>query len=361
MKTPDYRALPRRFRRKRLLIVGCGDIGCRIAAQLQDRWQVFGIVRSRAGRGAVRAAGAVPLPAAAGRRRLEALADGIVHSAPPPADARLPDGGLPFDPVTRDWVTRLLGAHGQRSSRRRLVSARRGLGSSRCALGSSRCALGLWPAGPSATLAAKRLVYLSTTGVYGDRQGALVDETDAVDPHTDRARRRVDAERQLRIAGRGARRPARIGRQAPPTRLAAVVLRVPGIYAFDRLPLERLRQGLPALTRDDDVHTNHVHADDLARLAVVALLRGRSQRVINVVDDSDLLMGDYLDQVAAWARLPPPPRVDRPTLLAQVSAIRASFMSESRRIGNARMKRELRARLAWSSVADFLAAHEAPG
>ena len=136
---------------------------------------------------------------------------------------------------------------------------------------------------------------------------------------------------------------------------------MPGIYAIDRLPIQRLRDRLPALLPSDDVHTNHIHADDLARLTRAALFRGRAQRALNIVDDSILPMGDYLDLVARWAGLQPPPRVDRATLLASVSPMRASFMSESRQLSNLRMKRELRLPLRYPTVADFLTAHRPPG
>jgi nucleoside-diphosphate-sugar epimerase len=301
-----YRALPRLFRRRRLLILGCGDVGQRLAALVRSNWRVFGIGRSEATLAKIRASGAVPLKADSAHRRLQDLADWVVHSAPPPLDADMPDGGA-IDRLTRSWTTRLLGP-----TRRR------------------------------------RVVYLSTTGVYGDRQGLPTDETCTVRPLTARARRRVDAERRLRDAGRS------------PGGLQVTTLRVPGIYAADRLPIKRLQERLPALLPQDDVQTNHIHADDLARLTRRALIRGLGQRTINVVDDSALAMGDYLDLVARWAALPPPPRVDRKTLLSMVSPMRATFMSESRRLSNQRMKRELRLALRFPTVADFLAGHPPP-
>jgi nucleoside-diphosphate-sugar epimerase len=315
---PHYRALPRLFRRRRLLILGCGDIGQRIAALAAGPWRVFGVARSAVTLGRIRAAGAVPLSADAPRRRLQALADWVVHSAPPPQDARSPAGG-DVDTLTRRWSARLV-----QSPRRRASGPRAG------------------------DRPRKRLVYLSTTGVYGDRQGRLTNEVCAVNPITDRARRRVDAERTLRDAGRRG------------AALRVAILRVPGIYAIDRLPTRRLQDGLPVLRPQDDVQTNHIEASDLARLARMALLRFRSQRVLNVVDDSALAMGDYFDQVACWAGLPLPPRLDRDTLLSSVSPMRATFMSESRRLSNRRMKQELRVALRYPKVADFLAAHEPP-
>ena len=154
--------------------------------------------------------------------------------------------------------------------------------------------------------------------------------------------RRVDAERRFRAAG--ARGLARVA-----------ILRVPGIYAHDRLPLERLRKGLPALRAEDDVFTTPVHADDLARIARAALMRGRPGRVVHAVDDSDLRMGDYFDRVADAFALPRPPRVARAELAALVTPAMLSFMSESRRLANRRLKRELRVRLRFADVDATLA------
>jgi nucleoside-diphosphate-sugar epimerase len=183
----------------------------------------------------------------------------------------------------------------------------------------------------------QRAVYVSTTGVYGDRGGAWIDERAPVAPLNDRAVRRVDAENVMRALG-------------------ARVLRVPGIYAHDRLPLDRLRAGTPALADADDVHTNHIHADDLARIALAALWRGAPGRVYNAVDDSQLKMGAYFDLVADAFGIARPPRLPRAQLKVAVSPMMYSFMAESRRLGNARMKKELRVRLRWPTVAAALAA-----
>lgn len=182
----------------------------------------------------------------------------------------------------------------------------------------------------------KRAVYISTSGVYGDHGGAWVDETTPITPANDRALRRVAAEQLMRAAG-------------------AAVLRVPGIYAHDRLPLERLRNGAPALAADDDVFTNHIHADDLARIALAALYRSRHGRVYNAVDDSHLKMGEYFDQVADAFGLPRPPRLPRVQLKAAVSPMMYSFMAESRRLRGERMRRELKVKLRWPTVASTLA------
>jgi len=185
------------------------------------------------------------------------------------------------------------------------------------------------------------LVYGSTTGVYGDAQGAQFDETRSVAPTTDRARRRVDAEARVRQWGR---------QQA--TR--ASILRVPGIYALDREggdPRERVRRGSPVLMPQDDVYTNHIHADDLARACVAALWRGRPGRVVHACDDTDLRMGDYFDWVADHFGLPRPPRLSREQAAGALSPMQMSFMSESRRLRNQRLKAELRVVLHYPTIA----------
>lgn len=283
----------RRFGRPRLLIVGCGEIGLQIVARVRDRFRVIGLISQAARAGEVRAAGAVPLVAnldtRGALRRVRRLAKWLIHLAPPaPA-----------------------GTGDPRSLRLR------------CACGGT----------------VGRVVYVSTTGVYGDRAGALLDETARPLPSTDRARRRVAAERILR------RRP-----------MFARVLRVPGIYAADRLPLERLRAGTPALAPEDDVFSSHIHADDLVRLCLAALWRGRPARVYHAVDDTRLKMGEYFDLVADRFALPRPPRLPRARLQAAVSATQYSFMAESRRLSNTRIKRELRVRLRYPTVAGALRA-----
>ena len=184
----------------------------------------------------------------------------------------------------------------------------------------------------------ERLVYISTSGVYGDCRGAWVDEDRPVAPQTLRGARRADAERALLAWGkqRG---------------VVVAVLRVPGIYAAERLPLAQLKRGAPVLRAEDDVYTNHIHADDLAAICLAALERGAAGRVYNANDDGEIKMGDYFDLVADRAGLPRPPRIA--SAAAEAGAISEglmSFMRESRRLVNTRMKAELGVRLRFPSV-----------
>lgn len=188
-----------------------------------------------------------------------------------------------------------------------------------------------------------RVVYVSTSGVYGDCGGARVDELRPIAPRTPRAQRRADAERQL--ATWCAARQAKL-----------VILRAPGIYAANRLPLERLRAGRPVLRAEDDVYTNHVHADDLAAIARRALADDAPPGVYNACDDTCMKMGDWLDLVADTAGLPRPPRVAR-AALAEAN----DFMNESRRLDNARVKQVLGMKLRYPTVHEGLAHAHAVG
>jgi nucleoside-diphosphate-sugar epimerase len=283
-------------RRPVLLVVGCGDVGLRVLRLVRDRWRVLALTSSPARCDALRDAGAVPLVGdlddAATLRRLAGLADAVLHLAPPPSQGRI------------DTRTRAL---------LRALALRR------------------VPA---------HLVYGSTTGVYGDCGGARIDETRRLAPATDRAHRRVDAEQHLRAWGRA-------------TGTAVTLLRIPGIYALDReggRPQARVERGTALLAADDDVYTNHIHADDLARACVAALHRGRPQRAVNVCDDGDLKTGDHYDRVADLCGLPRLPRLTRAEARAHFSPMQWSFMNESRRIGNARLTRELRLALRYPTV-----------
>ncbi|RUP35142.1 MAG: SDR family oxidoreductase [Curvibacter sp.] len=296
-------ALPARFRRQRLLIVGCGDVGQRVARQLVGRVRVLALTSSPQRVAALRAQGITPLLGDLDQpdtlRRLAGLAQRVLHLAPPPAQAT---GSWWLDPRSQALA---------RSLRRRSL--------------------------PDA------LVYGSTSGVYGDCAGAEVAETRPLKPNTPRAQRRVDAEHVMRHLGRS---------------LRVSILRIPGIYAPDReggTPRERLLRGTPVLRREDDVYTSHIHADDLATACQLALWRGRPQRLYNVCDNTRLLMGDYFDLAADLYGLQRPPRVARDVAREQLPVSLLSFMSESRRLLNTRLKTELRLTLQYPTVREGLA------
>jgi nucleoside-diphosphate-sugar epimerase len=284
---------------QRVLLVGCGDVALRVADLLRHRVRLVGLVRSGDDVRRLRLHGVVPVEGDLDDRhalaRLDLGAFGVVHCAPPPAEGK-------DDPRTRNLLAALSGA--------RIIP--------------------------------RRFVYLSTSGVYGDCAGARVVETRPTRAHTPRARRRLAAERRLR-------------RWAAEQGVALSILRVPGIYAANRLPLERLKHGTPALVPDEDVFTNHVHADDLARAIVAALYRAKPNRAYNVCDDSEMKMGAWFDAVADAYRLPRPPRVSWDDAERVIAPMLLSFMSESRRLANARMKRELRVRLRYPTPQDLLA------
>jgi nucleoside-diphosphate-sugar epimerase len=189
----------------------------------------------------------------------------------------------------------------------------------------------------------QRFVYISTSGVYGDCAGARIDETHPRNAQTPRARRRVAAEDRLR-------------HWAAANGVSLAILRAPGIYSAARLPLERIRQQTPVLADEHDVYTNHIHADDLARACVAALFRGRPNRAYNVTDDAQMKMGDWFDVVADAHNLPRPPRVGWDEAETRIAPMLLSFMSESRRLDNTRMRRELRLRLAYPTPAAMFAA-----
>ncbi|MEC5213648.1 nucleoside-diphosphate-sugar epimerase [Polaromonas sp. CG_9.5] len=296
-------ALPARFRRQRVLIIGCGDVGQRVARELSPHIKLMALTSSPEKMPAMRSAGITPLlgnlDQPATLRRLAGLATRVLHLAPPPSH----NPNWRHDPRTQALMRAL-----------RLRSL------------------------------PQSLVYGSTSGVYGDCAGARVDETWRVNPHTPRAQRRVDAEGHVRHFGRATGTPTH-------------VLRIPGIYATDRengTPRERLLKGTPVLCREDDVFTSHIHADDLARACIAALWRGKPQRLSNVCDDTQLLMGDYFDLAADLYELPRPPRVARDSADEKLPPMQLSFMSESRRLSNQRMKKDLKLVLRYPTVREGL-------
>lgn len=281
---------------KTLLIVGLGDVARRALPLLQPQFDIVALVRPESVNEARRHQGiriesgdldrSDTLTAFAGR------ATHILHTAPPPVRGT-------DDPRTAT----LLAALADR------------------------------PPLP------ERIVYISTSGVYGNCAGALVDEGRSVNPQSDRARRRVDAEQ--RLLAFGSTHGVRI-----------VILRAPGIYAADRLPLKRLHNRTPVLRDEDDVYTNHIHADDLAAMCATALVHPRAEGIYNAADDSEIRMSAWFDLLADRSGLPRPPRIPLAEASGIIPAPLLSFMNESRRLRNDKIKRDLGFALRYPTVHD---------
>lgn len=281
---------------KRIIIVGCGDIARRSIPKLITHYRVFVLLRNTAHCKIFRDLGAIPIVGDLDNRRslsrLAGIADAVFHFAPPPSV------GV-GDRRTRNLLAVL--------SKGRLPT---------------------------------RLIYISTSGVYGDCAGSWVSETHPAQPASERGKRRLNAEQQIREwARRGA--------------VQASILRVPGIYAVERLPLSRLTS--PCIVAAEDSHTNHIHADDLAGITIAALRRGKSCRVYHASDNSQLKMGAYFDAVADAYHLPRAPRLCRAQAQQVLSPMMMSFMNESRRLTNVRIKQELNVHFRYPTVSDFLA------
>lgn len=279
-------------------IVGCGDIGRRVAALCQARGAaVHALTRNPATAQQLTARGIIadvgdldqtaalpPLPTGGGV---------LFYFAPPPAQGD-------SDPRLRGFLRHI--------------------------------APGALPA---------KLVYISTSGVYGDCRGDWITEQTPTRPGTDRARRRLDAETALHAweASTGA---------------PVVILRVGGIYGPGRLPVERIRQGTPILNAAESGYTNRIHADDLASICVAAAFRGHG--IYNVSDGHPSTMTAYFNGVADLHGLPRPPQIGLAEAKARLSAEMMSYLEESRRMDNRKMLRELGVRLRYPTLEQGLRA-----
>jgi nucleoside-diphosphate-sugar epimerase len=281
------------------LIAGCGYVGRRLAGRLRQDGRVVALVRSSEAASALRADGletivadldADPAPAALAQASQGAA---IAYLAPPP------DSG-----TTDPRLARFLAA-----------------------LGDSRPAV---------------ILYMSTTGVYGDTGGSAVDESSPVAPSNDRSRRRVAAETDVRewCAARGVR---------------WVVLRVPGIYGPDRLPLERLARREPALRPEDSGPANRIHVDDLVTSCIAAIERPVAG-VFNVGDGDHSSTTVYLQATAGLAGLPPPELVSLADAPGRISPGMLAYLVESRRVETQRMREELGVTPRYGTVAAGVAA-----
>lgn len=290
-----------RFRRQRIMVIGCGDVGMHWLQLLHaaPHRNIMVLSRSPSQAAMLRQYGVRVLYGDLDKpntlNRLAGLAHRILHLAPPAAFSSI---------TTYDYRTRAL-IHALRTR-----------------------------------VAPQRIVYISTSGVYGDHAGAWVGETALLKPRTARAHRRLDAEKNLRYWGK-----ANAGNRAIPS---VCIVRAPGIYASKRWVAaiqQRLQSHRAVLQANQDVYTNHIHIDDLARACWLALWRGATQRVYNISDDAQLKMADFYDMAAQIYQLPKPPRITRAQANQQLSAATLSFMQASRRLKNQRIQRELGLRL----------------
>lgn len=280
-----------------VLIIGCGDIGQRVARLWQQRGiPVIGLARQT---NDLTKAGIEPRPAdlddPASLKGLPVKDALVYYFVPPPSRGQT-------DPRMGHFLT---------------------------ALDSDRL--------PS------RIVAISTSGVYGDRQGARVDETTPPQPQTDRARRRLDAEDQLR----------QFGRQH---HVAVIILRVGGIYGPGRLPVERLRKQVPMVPTHQAPLTNRIHADDLATVCLAAGRRGRADAIYNVSDGCHSNMTEYFNTVADFLGLPRPPVISLEQAEQTLSPGMLSYLHESRRMDNSKMIRELGVKFRYPELRQGLAA-----
>lgn len=285
------------------VVVGCGYVGTRLARHYRDAGQgLRGVVRSEAGVARLAQLGieGVDYDLGGDDPGDLGLAEArVFHFAPPP-------GSGVQDPYTRHLVE---------------VFERYGH--------------------------PQRVVYISTTGVYGDCAGRWIDETHPVQPAADRSRRRRDAEETLR------RWSLASGRDL-------VILRVAGIYGPERLPLERIRAGAPMVRPQQSPYTNRIHVDDLVTACIAAMERAPSGAVYNACDGHPSTMTDYFLEVAAAAGLPNPPLIGLEEAADRLSEGMLSYLSESRRLRNDRLRDELGVVFRYPSLAEGLRAIFSP-
>jgi len=189
----------------------------------------------------------------------------------------------------------------------------------------------------------KKIVYISTTGVYGDCQGAWVDEQSLTNPQTDRAKRRLDAEHKLQQWARQHIVPV-------------VVLRVAGIYGPDRLPIAAIQRKQPVVRKEEAPYSNRIHADDLAQVCVAAMLKPDAHGIYNVCDGQETTMAEYYQKVARLLGCDPLPEISWEQAQRVFSPVMLSYLSESRRVRNEKMLRELKVKLRYPTLQQGLEA-----
>ncbi len=279
---------------KDVLIVGCGDIGVRVARRLQQvGGNVSGLARSGASEARLRGMGITPLMGnlddAASLNVLPSADKLVLYFAPPP-------GGGPFDSRMRNFC--------QTVDPEKLPA---------------------------------KLVYVSTSGVYGDCGGEWVTEETPINPQTSRAQRRADAEATLQEWA---------GKHAVPL----VILRVTGIYGPGRLPLARIQQGHPILREAESPPTNRIHADDLAAVCVRAAEKAADGHIFNVSDGQPGTMTQYFNAVCDLLGLPRLPQIDMQEAQQVMNPMMLSYLTETRRMDNRKMMEQLGVTLVYADL-----------
>ena len=187
-----------------------------------------------------------------------------------------------------------------------------------------------------------QIIYISTSGVYGDQQGQSITEETLANPQVDRAKRRYHAEQLLLEYG------------VEHTSLAITILRVGGIYGPGRLPLQRLKDQIPMLHEELSPQTNRIHADDLAQVCVAAATEKAAGEIYNVSDGTDSNMTEYFNTIADFCDLPRPPLVDWNEAEKTISKGMLSYLKESRRMDNSKMLNDLEIELKYPTLKDGL-------
>tara|TARA_B100000686_G_scaffold281224_1_gene302810 strand:- start:7718 stop:8620 length:903 start_codon:yes stop_codon:yes gene_type:complete len=290
-----------------LLLIGCGDIALRSTPLLRSHYRLIGLCRYPENAPKLRQHGIIPMTGDLDKpktlNKLAGIAHAILYLAPPPKHGK-----------QDKRITNLLASLTKRVTSNKILP--------------------------------QRFIYISTSGVYGDCNGELTPETHPIKPHMDRSIRRADAEKQLRNWGLR-------------NHINVSILRVPGIYATERLPLKRIREGAPILIPKDDCYTNSIHANDLVYIIFAALRYAKPGRIYNACDDSNLKMGEYFDLIADFFDMPRPPRIARSKAHKHISNSMLSFMEESRRLTNKRIKNELYINLRYPTVSQGISEDKA--
>jgi len=174
----------------------------------------------------------------------------------------------------------------------------------------------------------ERFVYMSTTGVYGDCHGAVVNEDSPLKPDSGMSGPRIAAEKMLT-------------RWVDETSGDLVILRVPGIYGPERLSIERIKKGVAYICADEANPGNRIHVDDLVTCCIAALSAETAAGIYNVGDGDHRSSTWFADEVARQAGLPEPPKISRARAEQELPPQRLAFLASSRIVDTTKMREVL--------------------